>query len=53
MDLPKLAALNDYWKTHPPIHLLVAAFVGFKPAPNTPESSSDDAAESIMTLFPQ
>lgn len=28
MDLPRLAAFNRYWVKHPPVHLLVAAYLG-------------------------
>jgi hypothetical protein len=31
MTLPRLYALRRYWTRHPPVHLLVAAFVGYKP----------------------
>lgn len=28
MTLPRLYALNNYWMDHPPIHVLVAAYLG-------------------------
>lgn len=28
VDLPRLAALNDYWSVHPPVHVMVAAYLG-------------------------
>jgi len=31
MTLPRLYAMSDYWKDHPPLHLLVAAFFEVKP----------------------
>lgn len=30
VDLPRLATLNKYWRKHPPIHVLFAAYVGYK-----------------------
>ena len=30
MTLPRLAALNAYWQDHPPTHMLLAAYVGYK-----------------------
>ena len=31
LTLPRLTALTKYWSEHPPVHLLLAGFVGFKP----------------------
>lgn len=31
MTLPRMAALNAYWREHPPAHLLLAAYVGYQP----------------------
>lgn len=31
LDLPRLAALNLYWESHPPVHILIAAYMGVKP----------------------
>jgi len=30
MTLPRLYSLSDYWRKHPPTHLLVAGFFGYK-----------------------
>jgi hypothetical protein len=31
VTLPRLRSLLRYWSEHPPVHELVAAFVGYKP----------------------
>ncbi len=31
IDLPRLATLNEYWRGHPPTHVMVAAYFGIKP----------------------
>jgi hypothetical protein len=37
MTLLDVAELGEYWAEHPPVHLLVAAFVGYKgDAPDKP-----------------
>ena len=42
MTLWDVAELGEYWAEHPPVHLLVAAFVGFK-ADAAPASPADMA----------
>jgi hypothetical protein len=41
LDLPRLLALSEYWRDHPPVHVLVATFLDYKPKArsevNTPE----------------
>lgn len=29
IDLPRLAAMNRYWDKHPPVHIMVAAYLGY------------------------
>jgi hypothetical protein len=40
LDIPRLLALGSYWRQNPPVHQLLAAFVGYKPP-------ADDEDESI------
>jgi len=40
MTLPRLQSLTAYWKKHPPVHIVAAAFAGIKP-----ESENDDTIE--------
>lgn len=35
LDLPRLDSLNRYWAQHPPVHMLVAQYMGIKPQPHT------------------
>lgn len=28
MDIPRVLAMNRYWEKHPPLHLMVAAYLG-------------------------
>lgn len=30
MDLPSIYALQAYWRAHPPVHQLVASYMGYK-----------------------
>lgn len=47
-----LMALNKYWRAHPPTHLLMAAYVGFKP-PVDPETHVNNPVEieALMSIF--
>jgi hypothetical protein len=39
MTLPQVYELLDYWERHPPLHLLVAGYLGYRP-----QRKSDRAA---------
>lgn len=47
LDIPRLAALNAYWRNHPPVHYLLAAFVGFKP----PRERTVNSDQELAALF--
>jgi hypothetical protein len=49
-DIPSIIAQNEYWRLHPPIHLLIAAQIGYK-APDA-EESKEMTPEDLMQLFP-
>lgn len=56
IDLPRLAALNKRWAINPPLHWLVAAYVGFKPPKQNPVIASPDDAtqlENTLSEYPQ
>lgn len=38
--MPRLAAFEGYWSDHPPVHHLVAAYLGYKP-PEAPKGIDD------------
>jgi len=39
--MPEVLEHYRYWQEFPPLHLLVRAFVGFKPAPSKREGLAD------------
>lgn len=40
--------MNEYWADHPPVHTLVAAYIGYEPkAKSTETDSLHEAAEFI------
>ena len=49
LDLPRLKALNLYWADNPPLHRMVASFLGIEPTPSAPQQSAslEEAAEFI------
>ncbi|HFC8542721.1 TPA: hypothetical protein ACFP4Q_000835 [Neisseria weaveri] len=49
IDLPRLNHLGEYWKQHPPVHILVAAYMGYK-GQDAPKTDETDAAEAISML---
>lgn len=46
MDLPRLEAMNKYWEKFPPLHVMVAAYLGIG---NNPTASADDLTEYVPT----
>jgi len=50
VDLPRLEALTRYWKWHPPMHFLMAAYVGYKgPEDEAPQGD----LQELLNMFPQ
>jgi hypothetical protein len=47
-DLPRLMAWNKYTAEHPPLHLMVTAYLGVKPKPDASRS-----AEQLVTELAQ
>lgn len=48
VDLPRLKALNLYWSDNPPLHRMVASFLGIEPAKTPQQTASlEEAAEFI------
>lgn len=45
LDIPRLCALNAYWRNSPPVHLMVAAYLGIKPKEGA-ERSPENAPEA-------
>jgi len=46
MTVPRFQALARYWQRHPPLHLMVAAYLGIRPEPR-PKGDLGD----LLALF--
>jgi len=42
LTIPRLKALMRYWAKHPPVHILVAAYMGYKPGDQPSQAASAD-----------
>jgi hypothetical protein len=47
LTVPRLEALREQWRLHPPPALLLAAFLGYRPRPR-----DDDVVTELLRLFP-
>jgi hypothetical protein len=47
LTIPRLEAMNEEWRLRPPVVVLVAGYLGYKPRPRRLE-----AVEELMRLFP-
>ncbi len=55
LDIPALSAFTRYWESHPPIHVMVAGYLGIEPKKGSsgPVKTNDDATiAELMTAFP-
>jgi hypothetical protein len=43
--------MNDYWQQHPPLHIMVAAYLGIKPATTSNTSTPVQNDESELAEF--
>lgn len=46
VDLPRLRSLNLYWKNHPPVHQLVAAYMNYEPKKDAPQYGAPEAVST-------
>ena len=54
MDIPRLVAMGNYWQKHPPVHLMVAAYLGIKPEVKAKASdtlNTEQDLEEFMQMF--
>ena len=52
MDIPRLAALNAHWAGSPPVHIMLARFLGYeRPKPNQPTASQDEALAALLGML--
>jgi hypothetical protein len=47
LTVPRLDALREEWRRHPPLALLAASYLGYRPRPRAEESLED-----LLRLFP-
>lgn len=40
--------MTDYWRSHPPVHILVAGYMGYKPVQDV--TGAPDLASSLTTI---
>ncbi len=43
MTLPRVMEIQNYWRKHPPVHVMIAAYLGIKPEA---ESKSETLSEA-------
>ena len=56
LDIPSLGAFTRYWESHPPIHLMVASYLGIEPkgeAAGKPKRIDDKTLAELMAAFPE
>jgi hypothetical protein len=49
-DIPSMTAQNEYWRLHPPVHLLIAAQLGYKASDQEGDAPLD--ADDLLEMFP-
>lgn len=50
MTLLRYAQLQRYWRQHPPVHILVAAYLGYK-APRVIDQSGESNLGELISMF--
>ena len=50
MTFDRLKHLNDYWRLNPPVHKLIASYMGYE-APKTQAEKDKEAQENLAALF--
>ena len=50
MDLPTVYALNEEWRQNPPVHYLVAAYLGYKPHVQTSAKTVTDIDDLVPDM---
>lgn len=55
LDFPSLKGFTDYWRSHPPVHVMVAAYLGIEPKKKADKPREMDATvlAELMTAFEQ
>ena len=50
LDMPRLAAMSEYWRSNPPVHVMVARYLGVKPAPERSSNPDQDMGQLLSML---
>ena len=45
--MPRLEAMKEYWQDNPPIHQLVAGYMGYKPEEKPQQGSMEDLIAAL------
>ena len=56
LDIPSLMALSSYWESFPPVHVLVAAYLGIEPKrkkTNGVRANDEATLAELMAAFPE
>lgn len=52
MTLPRLRTMQRLWARHPPTHILVAGYLGYKPDADDPApAAKDETTQDLGELF--
>lgn len=54
MTLPRVYAMTQHWQDHPPLNLMVQAYLGIKPdksPPATPQGPVSNNSGDLLGLF--
>lgn len=51
VDLPTVTALEEEWLQRPPVHMLVAGYLGYKPRDQSPTVSVDEDATELLAAL--
>ena len=49
MDMCDFDMLAEYWSFHPPVHLMVAGYLGIKPKKPSRDVDADDLAQWLAS----
>ena len=52
LTIPRLKALMRYWGEHPPAHILLAAYIGYKPPAKGGTPVHNEALDAIAATAP-
>ncbi len=52
MDLADYDEIADYWKDYPPIHRMIAHYMGIKPKKKEAQKPEGDDLAELFNMFP-